>query len=175
MSCAISTRRWFKNSIYSIVSKFSGNEDVVVGTPISGRKSRYLNTVGMFANTVVMRNKPEGNKMVAELLSEIKNSSIEALDNQNYPFGELVRKLNIDTAGRNPLFDVIFAYQSFEMTDITFGDEKVELIPLTVKSAKCDMSFNILIVCSDSRLHTYICNAWILDSVIDTVCDIYAV
>ncbi len=127
-----------------LLSKLSGNEDIVVGTPISGRQSRYLSTVGMFVNTIALRNKPEGNKTIAELLSEIRDSSVEAIDNQNYPFGELVKKLNINTAGRNPIFDVMLAYQSFEMTDITFADKKAELIPLTTESSKCDMNFSIL-------------------------------
>ena len=130
---------------YSILlSKLSGSEDITVGTPISGRKSRYLNTVGMFVNTIALRNKPEGNKKIAELLREIRDNSIEAIANQNYPFGELVKKLSIEVGGRNPLFDVMLAYQSFEMTDITFNDRKVELIPLVTKAAKCDMSFSVL-------------------------------
>ena len=78
------------------------------------------------------------------LLAEIRDSSIEAIDNQSYPFGELIKKLNIEVGGRNPLYDVMLAYQSFEMTDITFGDKKAELIPLTATNAKCDLTFNIL-------------------------------
>lgn len=140
-----------------LLSKLSGSEDIIVGTPISGRKSRYLNTVGMFANTVAMRNRPHGSKTVAKLLKEIQNSSIQALDNQSYPFGELVRKLNIDANGRNPLFDVMLAYQSFEMTDITFGDKKVELIPLTASSSKCDISFSIMPRANDVVLMVEYC------------------
>ncbi len=127
-----------------LLSKYSGNEDIVVGMPISGRSSRYLDTVGMFVNTIALRSKPEGNKTVEELLTEIKDSSIEAIDNQSYPFGELVKKLNIEVGGRNPLYDVMLAYQSYEMTDITFGDRKVELLPLPATNAKCDLTFNIL-------------------------------
>ena len=127
-----------------LLSKLSGNEDIVTGSPVSGRTSRFLNTVGMFVNTIALRSRPEGTKKFADLLNEIKDASILAIDNQNYPFGELVKKLGIDTAGRNPLFDVMLAYQSFEMTDITFGDEKAELLPLETTTAKCDMTFNIL-------------------------------
>ncbi|MBR3948451.1 MAG: amino acid adenylation domain-containing protein, partial [Clostridia bacterium] len=127
-----------------LLSKLSGNEDIVVGTPISGRSSHFLETVGMFVNTIALRSKPEGNKTVEELLGEIRDGSIEAIDNQNYPFGELVKKLNIEVGGRNPLYDVMLAYQSYEMTDITFGDKKVELIPLSTTNAKCDLTFNIL-------------------------------
>ena len=126
------------------LSKLSGNEDIVVGTPMSGRTSRYLDTMGMFVNTIALRSRPKGNKKVKELLSEIRDSSIEAIDNQSYPFGELVKKLSVNTMGRNPLFDVMLAYQSYELTDVTFADEKAELIPLTVETSKYDITFSIL-------------------------------
>ncbi|MBR3596878.1 MAG: amino acid adenylation domain-containing protein [Clostridia bacterium] len=127
-----------------LLSKFSGNEDVVVGMPVSGRDSHFLNTIGMFVNTIALRNKPEGNKTVIDLISEVKINSVSAIDNQNYPFGELVKNLNIETSGRNPLFDVMFAYQSEQMTDVVFGDKKAELLPVSITSAKCDFTFNIM-------------------------------
>ncbi len=127
-----------------LLSKFSGNEDIVVGMPVSGRDSHFLNTVGMFVNTIALRNKPEGNKTVIDLISEVKINSVSAIDNQNYPFGELVKKLDIETSGRNPLFDVMFAYQSEQMTDVIFGDKRAELLPIPITSAKCDFTFNIM-------------------------------
>ena len=127
-----------------LLAKFSGNEDIVVGMPVSGRSSHFLNTIGMFVNTIALRNKPEGNKNIIEFLNEVKVNSISAIDNQNYPFGELVKKLGIETSGRNPLFDVMFAYQSEQMTDVFFGDKKAELLPVPITSAKCDFTFNIM-------------------------------
>ena len=127
-----------------LLSKFSGNEDIVVGMPVSGRDSHFLNTIGMFVNTVALRNKPEGNKTVIDLFNEVKANSVSAIDNQNYPFGELVKKLGVETSGRNPLFDVMFAYQSEQMTDVIFGDKKAELLPVPITSAKCDFTFNIM-------------------------------
>ncbi len=127
-----------------LLSKFSGNEDIVVGMPVSGRNSHFLNTIGMFVNTIALRNKPEGNKTIVELLNEVKAHSVSAIDNQNYPFGELVKKLKIETSGRNPLFDVMFAYQSEQMTEVIFGDKKAELLPVPITSAKCYFTFNIM-------------------------------
>ncbi|MBR3768235.1 MAG: amino acid adenylation domain-containing protein [Clostridia bacterium] len=127
-----------------MLSKYSGNEDITVGMPISGRSSRFLDTVGMFVNTVALRSRPEGTKSVLGLMKEIRDHSIAAIDNQNYPFGELIKKLNIEVGGRNPLFDVMLAYQSEEMTDIVFGDKKAELLPTPIKYAKCDFTFNVL-------------------------------
>ncbi len=126
------------------LSKFSGQEDIVIGMPASGRKSRYLNTVGMFVNTVAMRNRPDGTKSLPDFISEVKENSVAALANQDYPYGDLVKKLQIPTSNRNPLFDIMFAYQSKEMTDIVFGDQKAELKPIYLNTAKYDMTFNVM-------------------------------
>ncbi len=127
-----------------LLSKYSGCEDICVGVPFSGRSGKFLDTVGMFVNTVALRNNVCGDKTVRELAQEVRENSVSAISNQNYPFNDLIKKLDINSIGRNPVFDVMFAYQSFEMTDISFGDEKAEIIPLTTTSAKCDMTFNIL-------------------------------
>ncbi|MGN1102811.1 MAG: condensation domain-containing protein, partial [Huintestinicola sp.] len=119
-----------------LLSKFSGNEDIVVGMPMSGRDAEKLDTIGMFVNTIALRNKPVGTKTVTEFLQEVKENSIAAINHQDYSYGELVKKLNISTTDRNPLFDVMFAYQSEQMTDIVFGDKKAELLPIPATTAK---------------------------------------
>ena len=135
---------FYMSAFNILLSKFSGCEDIIVGMPISGRESKFLDTIGMFVNTVALRNKPVGTKLVSEFLSEVKENSVNAIANQSYPFGELVKRLNIDTQNRNPLFDVMFAYQSEEMTDVVFGDEKAELLPVPITTSKYDFTFNIM-------------------------------
>ncbi len=127
-----------------LLSKFSGNEDIVVGMPISGRNAKYLGTLGMFVNTIALRNKPVGTKTVAEFLQEVKTTSVDAIQYQDYPYGELVKKMNINTLNRNPLFDVMFAYQSEQMTDVMFGDKKAELLPVPITTSKYDFTFNVM-------------------------------
>ena len=127
-----------------LLSKFSGNEDIVVGMPISGRGTGYLETLGMFVNTVALRNKPTGTKTVSEFLQEVKTNSVDAIKYQDYPYGELVKRLNINTPNRNPLFDVMFAYQSEQMTDVVFGDKKAELLPVPITTSKYDFTFNVM-------------------------------
>ena len=127
-----------------LLSKFSGNEDIVIGMPVSGRNSNYLDTIGMFVNTVALRNKPVRTKTITEFLHEVKENSVNAIKYQGYPYGELVKKLNINTQDRNPLFDVMFAYQSEQMTDIVFGDKNAELLPIPVTTSKYDFTFNVM-------------------------------
>ena len=111
---------------------------------MSGRSSRFLNSIGMFVNTVALRNKPIGGKSVKDFMLEVKENSIQALAHQDYPYGELVKKLNIAPGGRNPLFDIMFAYQSEEMTEVIFGDKKAELLKLPITSSKYDITLSIL-------------------------------
>ncbi len=94
-----------------------------MGVPVSGRSGRFLDTIGMFVNTLALRGQPEGSKSVSAFLREIREMTVQALEHQEYPYGHLVKKLNIHTENRNPLFDVMFAYQSEKMMNVVFGDE----------------------------------------------------
>ena len=127
-----------------LLSKYSGNEDICVGMPVSGRSSKFLNTIGMFVNTVVLRTKTAGKQTIRELMEEVKEKSISAIDNQTYPFGELVKKLNKQSTNRNPVFDVMFAYQNETIPVIVFGDKEVESVPVKPGGVKCDLNFNIV-------------------------------
>lgn len=135
---------FYMSAFNILLSKYSGNEDIVVGMPISGRKAEYLETIGMFVNTIALRNKPVGSKSVLEFLQEVKANSISAIVHQDYPYGELVKKLGVNTQGRNPLFDVMFAYQSEEMIDVIFEDKKAELLSIPITTSKYDFTFNIM-------------------------------
>ncbi|MCP4155447.1 MAG: amino acid adenylation domain-containing protein, partial [bacterium] len=98
-------------SIFSILlSKLSGQEDIIVGTPTAGRRHADLeNIIGMFVNTLAIRIFPGGGKSYRRFLMELKSNTLEVFENQEYPFEDLVEGLSVrrDT-GRNPIFDVMF-------------------------------------------------------------------
>jgi amino acid adenylation domain-containing protein len=104
-------------AVYNVLlAKHSGQEDVVVGTPVSGRTHADLeNIIGMFVNVVPMRNYPGGAKTFMEFLKEVKINSINSFNNQDYPFDMLVNKLYLDKdLSRNPLFDTTFVLDKME-------------------------------------------------------------
>ncbi len=164
---------FYMSAFNILLSKFSGDEDVVIGVPVSGRKDKYLSTLGMFVNTIVLRNKPIGNKKVSEFVQEVKVNTVNAIVNQDYPFGELVRELEIDTQNRNPLFDVMFAYQSEEMTKVMFGDEPVELLPIPITTSKYDFTFNIMPRENDVVIMVEYCTDLYSEKTIDRLIDAY--
>ncbi|MCP4218066.1 MAG: amino acid adenylation domain-containing protein, partial [bacterium] len=98
-------------SVFNILlCKLSGREDIIVGTPVAARRHTDLqNIIGMFVNTLALRNFPTGDKTFGEFLSGLKEQVLEAFDNQEYQFEELVDKLSLQRdAGHNPVFDVLF-------------------------------------------------------------------
>ncbi|MCU0290148.1 MAG: condensation domain-containing protein, partial [Acidobacteria bacterium] len=96
------------------LSRLSGLEDIIVGSPVAGRShADFQSIIGMFVNTIVLRNRPCGEKTVAAFLDEVKTGALEAFENQDYPFETLVEKVTVARdVSRNPLFDVVFALQN---------------------------------------------------------------
>jgi len=104
-----------------LLAKYSGQEDVVVGTPTSGRRHSDLhNTIGMFANTVPIRTAPQWKKSFRQYLAEVKHTALQAFENQDYPFDRLVKTLNLEREpGRNPLLDAVLAFNNYRVDFLT--------------------------------------------------------
>ncbi|MGP9039172.1 non-ribosomal peptide synthetase [Bacillus stercoris] len=100
---------------YSILlSKLSRQEDIVVGSPASGRPHADLERViGMFVNTLAIRCQPEGRKTFSSYLQDIRHLALTAYEHQDYPFEKLADKLDTHReVNRNPLFDAMLVLQS---------------------------------------------------------------
>jgi amino acid adenylation domain-containing protein/non-ribosomal peptide synthase protein (TIGR01720 family) len=104
-----------------LLNKYTGQDDMVVGTPVSGRSHPDIEPlIGVFINTVAIRSFPTKDKAFREYLEEVQRSSLAAFDNQGYPFELLVDKLNLQRdASRNPLFDTMFILQNMDMEMIS--------------------------------------------------------
>jgi len=96
-------------AVYNILlSKYTGCEDIIVGTPVAGRDhGDFENIIGVFINALPMRNFPGEERTFHEFLKEVKENTIQAYENQGYPFDHLLETLNVKVdMGRNPVFDV---------------------------------------------------------------------
>ncbi len=116
-------------AVYTLfVSRLTGSDDVVIGTPVAGRRHADLEgIIGMFVNTLALRNYPVAGKTYLEFLHEVRERTVQAFDNQDYPFNELVSRVaGPRDAGRNPLFDVMFTLQTPVANPGTGADEEVE-------------------------------------------------
>jgi acyl carrier protein/NRPS condensation-like uncharacterized protein len=103
-----------------LLCKYSGQEDIVVGSPVTGRPHIDLQHIfGMFVNILPIRNRPQRNKPFAEFLKEVKENSINAYENQDYQFDELVNRLGLQgKLKRNPLLGTVFTFQNTDMPDL---------------------------------------------------------
>ncbi|MEE1055620.1 MAG: amino acid adenylation domain-containing protein, partial [Acutalibacteraceae bacterium] len=128
-----------------LLSKYGRQEDVTVGTTISGRTNSDIEAmIGMFVNTLVMRGRPEADKKIEEFLSEIKATSLKAFDNQEYPFESLLEELNIERdMGRNPLFDVMLSVQNIDASEVELNDVEGEYYDMPdSNTTKFDITVN---------------------------------
>ncbi|NGP58574.1 amino acid adenylation domain-containing protein [Paenibacillus thiaminolyticus] len=126
-----------------LLSKYSGQEDLVVGTPVAGRTNADLEPViGMFVNTLAIRNRPSGDKTFLSYLEEVKETALGAFENQDYPFEELVERLNVKREpGRFPLFDAVFDLQNIEERDAELEGVSLKTYELDhLEEAKFDLT-----------------------------------
>ncbi|NOQ27796.1 MAG: amino acid adenylation domain-containing protein [Bacteroidales bacterium] len=125
-----STLYSFLLTIYNILlHKYSGQNDIIIGSPVAGRSSIDLqNNIGAFINMVPMRNELNSDESFHELFKKVTTNALNAFSNQDYPFEELLIKLGIKgETNRNPLFDNVFNFLNYNLE--RGGNSQLEIIP----------------------------------------------
>jgi amino acid adenylation domain-containing protein len=140
----------FLAALETLFYKYTGQTDIIIGTEIAGRPHDDLRQIiGMFVNTLALRNYPEGNKTYEDFLKEVIDSSIKAFENQDVQFEELVDQLELERdPARNPLFDISIVVQNFRQAGENIpqptGDENITSLKYRNTSSKYDMTFFVL-------------------------------
>ncbi|MCP4155963.1 MAG: non-ribosomal peptide synthetase, partial [bacterium] len=138
-------------ALYNILlSRLSGTGDIIVGTPTAGRRhAALMQIVGMFVNTLALRNYPGANKTFLEFLAQLKENTLAAFENQDYQFETLVEELGVtrDTS-RNPVFDVFFSFQDAGTNQPPKGEDETadhgKMIAREDRVAKFDITLNCI-------------------------------
>ncbi|WDV47159.1 amino acid adenylation domain-containing protein [Clostridiaceae bacterium M8S5] len=132
-------------SVFNVLLyKYTNNQDVIIGTPISGRgKDNLDNMLGMFVNTLAMRNFPSGDKTFVDFLLEVRKNALSDFENQDFQFDELIEKLKLKRdLSRNPLFDVMFVLQNMKQRDFQLENVDIRPYKTSNKSSKFDILLN---------------------------------
>jgi len=129
----------------TLLHTYTGQEDIVVGAPITGRSHRDVQeVVGMFVNTLALRNFPTGDKTFENFLREVRESTLEAFANQLYQFDDLVEQLNIrGDMSRNPLFDTMFVLHTVDLEKVDIPGVTIYPYEFDSPVAKFDITLNV--------------------------------
>ncbi|TGV30499.1 amino acid adenylation domain-containing protein, partial [Mesorhizobium sp. M00.F.Ca.ET.186.01.1.1] len=138
-----------------LLSKYTGQEDIIVGTPVAGRSHADVeNIMGIFVNTLALRNQPASSKTFAQFLQEVKQNALAAYDHQDYPFEELVEKLAIQRdISRNPLFDTLFSLEKANQQSLAIAELTASPYELFNKISKFDLALNASESPADIQFH----------------------
>jgi len=133
-------------AVYNVLLyHYTKQEDIIIGVVITGRTHADLeNVIGMFVNTVPIRNYPKRDKRFSEFLEEVKESMLSASENQDYPFDELVINLGLQgVTNKNPLFDVAFNLNNIESAKVKPTDLVMKPYNNSSEFAKFDIAIYV--------------------------------
>lgn len=128
----------FKTLLY----RYSGQNDLVLGTPIANRKLRETEPlIGLFLNLLVLRTEMSGELTFRELLRRVRQGTLEAYEHQDIPFEKLVEELKPERdLSRHPLFQVMFVLQNAPVPSLEWEDLSIEIRELDTGTAKFDLN-----------------------------------
>jgi amino acid adenylation domain-containing protein len=133
-----------------LLHRYSGQDDILVGTPTAGRvRPEWRNIVGYFVNPVVLRANLAGNPTFTDFLGQVKGTVRGALENQDYPFPLLVERLQLPRdPSRTPLFQANFAWEKpsggVEGGAFKLHDLVLEPFPFQQQTTKFDLTLMVM-------------------------------
>lgn len=137
-----------------LLHRYTGQDDLVVGSVTSGRQPHLTKTVGYCANTIAVRVDLSGNPTVEELLKRVRETVLAALEHGDYPWQRLVERLQPERdLSRSPLFQVMFVFQKPHLLPdsapfvlrrpgaiLELGELVLESVPLEQQTAQFDLT-----------------------------------
>jgi amino acid adenylation domain-containing protein len=126
----------------ALIHRYTGVEDLVLGTPVSGRQhEEIVPLLGFFSNTLALRTDLSGDPSFAELLSRVKGETLQARAHQDLPFERLVEAINPERSqSHTPIFQVLFGFDTAAPAAMLAGCTLEQLPVPGWRSARFDLS-----------------------------------
>ncbi|WP_052689942.1 non-ribosomal peptide synthetase, partial [Xanthomonas sp. GPE 39] len=128
-----------------LLSRLSGQDDVVIGSPVANRgRSETEGLIGFFVNTLALRVELSGSPTLAQLLALVKNRTLQAQAHQDIPFEQVVELLQPPRSlAHAPLFQVMFAWQNTPQGELDLGELDASGLGVAQTSAQFDLSLSL--------------------------------
>ena len=136
------------HSVFSILlSRFSNQSDIVIGTPIANRMQKELEPlIGFFANTLILRTECHGEGSFIDYLQQVKKVNLNAQANQDIPFEWLVDELQpIRSTSHNPLFQVLLMADGDQLPEVKIAGAQLTKYPSDDVPNKFELTLNFSI------------------------------
>ncbi len=129
----------------ALLSRWSDQEDVAIGTAIANRnRAEVEGLIGFFVNTLVLRSDLSGDPDRGELLRRLREVTLDAYAHQDLPFEKLVQELAPERdLGHSPLIRVLLVLQNLKLPQLTLPDLIVGPLPAAGKTAKLDLTLSL--------------------------------
>ncbi|OBP16327.1 hypothetical protein A5320_02650 [Rheinheimera sp. SA_1] len=129
-------------ALFSVVlSYFSEEQDILVGTPVDNRNKPELNSViGYFLNTLVVRNQIDLNQSFTDVLASVKTNTIQAFSHQDIPFVQVTEHLNhTRSLSITPLFQVMMVLQNKTSSEVSLAGIDIAKYGAETTTSKYDL------------------------------------
>jgi amino acid adenylation domain-containing protein len=136
----------------ALLWRYTGQTELVVGTPVAGRTSAELEgLIGFFVNTLPLRTSLRAAETFAELMRRVRETSLGAFAHQDVPFEKLVEELNPPRdLSYAPIFQVVFGMQNAPQPDATLPDLTLSPVDVEPETSKFDVT--LFMVATGARL-----------------------
>jgi len=129
----------------ALLARYSGQDDLVVGTPLAGRtRAEFEPLIGYFVNVALMRTDLSGDPSFRELLGRVRETALDAFEHQDAPFERLIQEVQPERdPSRNPLFQVAFVFQNTPPAAFAFDGLAVSPLDRHSGTAKFDLTLSL--------------------------------
>ncbi|MFP2933020.1 amino acid adenylation domain-containing protein, partial [Pyxidicoccus sp. 3LG] len=129
----------------TVLHRYSGQEDVLVGSPIAGRRhSETEGLIGFFVNTLVLRARFTPSLSFRQLLTQVRDTTLGAYEHQDVPFEKLVEELQpVRDLGRTPLFQVLFVLQNTPDAGLSLPELKLRAVDVEQTVSRFELELGL--------------------------------